>query len=393
MTRDVGRLAGTPERELALRLAATEACREQEREQIAALAARVDYTGFVELLQQFSLLPLLGSRLTAITEVPRSFRARLEDAKQAVRLRSEVTDRAMLDAYRALETEGIVALPLRSPLLTPRVEILVRPGELQRAEGVLTKLGYAAKPEPRWVGELPLLHSTLAPPKPWLPGIELHWRVHWYEHHFSATLLASSTPEPEGVRRLPATEDIALRLVLYARDGLYGLRWVADLAAWWDAHAESLESGALTEFAQRHPNLRSTLMAAGDAASALAGLPAAELIAGTRPAGARLASRLAHWHGRDTAMELVSVMTLVDLLLAPPGKRGSWVTRHVLQPEEHIAQTYGLDPDAHARVRVRRIIHGGGATVRFSPRFTRALWRLRRGRTLIASPSHAAPRP
>jgi hypothetical protein len=89
----------------------------------------------------------------------------------------------------------------------------------------------------------------------------------------------------------------------------------------------------------------------------------------------------------------VSIVTLVDLLLAPPGQRGSWVTRNVLQPEEHIAQTYGLDPDAQGRVPLRRIIHGGGATVRFSPRFTRALWRLRSGRTLIASPPHAAPRP
>jgi hypothetical protein len=52
---------------------------------------------------------------------------------------------------------------------------------------------------------------------------------------FSAAVLERSLLV-DGMRRLEPVEQLAALLLFYARDGFLGLRFVADIAAWWDRH-------------------------------------------------------------------------------------------------------------------------------------------------------------
>src|SRR6202021_1691641 len=76
---------------------------------------------------------------------------------------------------------------------------------------------------------LPLLHHVLALPNSW--GIDLHWRVNWYETAYTDEMLAPSS-EQGGVRALAPVDDLVSLLLFHARDGLRGMRYPIDLAAW-----------------------------------------------------------------------------------------------------------------------------------------------------------------
>jgi hypothetical protein len=229
-----------------------------------------------------------------------------------------------------LDRAGIRALGLKGPGLAEAahgdpglrisgdVDLLVAPEDLHRASELLVAEGYERPTDPLGPGGLPHLHLEMRHPA--APSVELHWRVHWHETAFSRDLLADPSAANAG----------AALLLFYARDGFYGLRLAADVAAWHDRHAAGLPAaGLLDEHAGRDPELARTWRAAAAAAARTAGIPATAWLSAPGPLdrGERLAVRLANWSWSGDPDQLAANIWLVDALLAPPGQRVQWTMR------------------------------------------------------------------
>src|SRR5207302_3428042 len=95
----------------------------------------------------------------------------------------------------------------------------------------------------------------------------------------------------------------------------------ADLAAWWERHAEALGPAALDGHIGRHPALAPTWQAAALAAEQVAGVPTGAWMTAAPEPGrrTRLALRLACWSQRGEHDQLVANIALIDGLLAPSG--------------------------------------------------------------------------
>jgi hypothetical protein len=391
------------EHELMVRLAGTVERRRAARARIGELAECVDYRRLEALMRRQSLRALLGSRLVEAAPgvVPEMFRARVDDAVLANRRHAVLLDQTTNHALGALDAEGIVAMPLKGPGLaellhgdpglrvSTDVDILVERDHLETARGVLERAGYGAPCDPLWgSSSLPLLHYTLPGPKPWLPTVELHWRIHWYDTGFSYTMMESATTYDSGALRPALANELTALLCFYARDGMAGLRTPADIAAWWDRFGDALPEGALEEVASRHPKLRDAMAAAALAASRIVGFPAAEVLPSAPRARGRVgaAARLANWCCEGDDLEQIATLTTVDLLLAPAGQKGAWAGRHIIQPLEHIQRTYRLPANARHRQAVRSAVHALGASGRLLPRGLAGLAATRSGQAVWEIP-------
>jgi hypothetical protein len=191
--------------------------------------------------------------------------------------------------------------------------------------------GYEARNDRRRRDGLPDLHVELDQPR--LPAVELHWRVHWYESGFSAAALARSEPEADGIRRARPADELAMLLLFFARDGFYGLRNAADIAAWSDRHglADSA-GGVLDEHAARYPEIGPALRSAALTAERHAGVPAAALLSDAEALGhrGRLAVALGDWAAAGDRDQLAANIDLVDGLLSPRGALWDFVRRQLL---------------------------------------------------------------
>lgn len=269
-----------------------------------------------------------------------------------------------------LDTAGIRSLPLKGPLLARRLhgdeglratndlDLLVDRPQIDAALAVLREFGYEAEPlDPDLRADgLPDLHYTLRHPAGRLTRIELHWRIAWYEDDFSRDLLeradgAPPAPTPD--------DDLAALLVFYARDGLFGLRAPADIAAWWDRHGESFDAPVIARHWERYPELRRSFVAAARAAERLVAVPAdrvlpAEARGTARP---RLAVRLASWAGEGQVDQLSANVTFVDLLLSPPGGMRPTLRRHVFVTPRRLGEIYRLPEGASLRRGLWRALH------------------------------------
>ncbi len=389
----------TPEEELILLLCGTVERRQRSLGRIESLAGTVDYEVLAALMSRQLLLPLLGERLRATVPdpVPRSFLELLEEASRPARLRGTVV--AMLEAQLRsdLGQAGIAVLPLKGTTLSrdlygdpgmrlaKDIDLLVDPADLEDAAAALLPRGYRRLDGTADAGELPRLHLSLEHASGELPPVEVHWRIHWYEEEFSRQMLRHSQSGPEGDRRAQPPDELASLLLFFSRDGLTGLRLATDVAAWWDLHGEGFEEPPLDSVVRRAPELRSALSAAAAALERLVGTPAAAMISASESARSRrslTAIRLANWTVTGDWDQINANLSLVDLLLLPPGGGRSFVRRSLLPSAREVAEMYRLPSSSFWRLGFWRLVHGPKLAVRYLI----ALWRVRGGRAWIEVP-------
>ncbi|HMJ02843.1 MAG TPA: nucleotidyltransferase family protein [Conexibacter sp.] len=387
-----------PEHELALLLAGTEALRERHRARALALTERVEPDALEAFLLRAGVLSLLGRRLERLVgdALPAGFRARL-DAHAAQAQRQGVGQELLtVRLLAALGEAGIRALPLKGPLLGERlhgaagarisadVDLLVAPGALPRAVDVVCGLGYRVEP-PREPGDAtaPTLHERLVHPDG-LPDVELHWRVHWYETRFSTELLAESATGADGCLVPRREDELAMLLLIYARDGFAGLRLACDLAAWWDRYGDELGPRGVSATATAHPETARALATATVVAERLVGLPARRVLdPGLLGTASPPAARLANWPLRGAAGQISANVSLADWLMAPHGQWSALVRRNVLLSRRELRSRWP-EADAGPLARTRlRLLHAA----RVISRYAIATWTLRGGRTWTPLPS------
>jgi hypothetical protein len=271
------------------------------------------------------------------------------------------------------------------------IDLLVDTRDLERAVAGLERSEYRLVDGDLGSGRRPPLHYGLAHDKGWFPPVELHWRVHWYERRFSIALLERSRLGPGDVRRAEAADELAMLLLFFARDGFIGVRYAADIAAWWDACGQSLAPLALDAIAGRHPALRRALTVASIQAERLVGVPARQFISvpSTLDVRGRLALRLVNWSRRGDRDQVASNRVLVDWLLAPKGGQREFARRFLLPSADSVVR-YEQVPEHRRPARiVWRITHGPKVILRS----LYALWCLRGGADWAPIPLTHGPAP
>jgi Uncharacterised nucleotidyltransferase len=367
----------TPDAELALLLVGTARRRERAADRIGRLAAAVDQDALAAVLTAHRVLPLAGTRLVEAepAAVTGAFRRRVQTAHARARMRAMGFSAATGGIVAAFDGAGIEAVPLKGPALAGElygdealreyadIDILVAAEHLDRAAAVARALGWSRE-DPIAAG-LPRLHRRLQHPDASLPAVELHWRIHWYEARFARALLERSRVR-DGLRRLDRLDQLAALLLFYARDGFAGLRYAADIAAWWDCYGSPAVSPALERLMAEYPALAEPWRAGLTAAVSVAGLPAEVAPEACRPRArrSRLATRLANWDLSGDPDQIYANVALIDGLLAPRRGLTAFMRRQLL----------GLGGAHAAKMLVRSLI---------------ALWRLRGHRRW--SPPPAVP--
>jgi hypothetical protein len=386
------------EAELMTRLASTAAVREAARPRLARLLRSVDTDEFTALLAERGLLGLLGSR--AIELAPDAadelLRARVDAAKREGRLRAMALDVTLRKVAPALEDSGIPTLPLKGTTLADRVygdtglrptmdvDILVPLGRFGPAVETLRALGYPPPRDPPWTDGLPELHYTFERGGAVPARVELHWRIHPSERGFSDELLLASAEAPDGLRRAEPAHELALLLLIYARDGLHGPRLATDVAAWWDRFGHRLASGALDGIAARHPSLRRSLVAALVSLERFLGVQARGVLTDATPdRSTRWALTLADPLHADEDADLAATFMIIDALLSVGRDKLGFVRRYFLQPLRHARSAYDLDEAPTAVVALWSAAHGVASLVKKTPRMIRTAVRARRRPTLL----------
>jgi len=386
-----------PEQELTLLLAGTATARERHHERLLALAASADADALEAFLRRLGLLALLGRRLERLVgdELPERFRAHLAQHVADAQRQGVGQELLTVRVLAALEAAGVRALPLKGPLLGERlhgdagarlsadVDVLVARDELRRAEAVVCELGWRLEP-PREPGEdgLPLLHERLVHPQG-LPDVELHWRVHWYEARFSAALLERSAPGADGWLVPRPADELALLLLLYARDGFAGLRLACDLAAWWDRFGAELDGHGVSAQAAAHPATARALATATAVAERLVGLPAERVLPRAPLAScSRGAVQLVNWPLLGVEEQISANVSLADWLMAPRGEWRALMRRNVLLSRRELRTRWPrAAASAGGRLRLR-VVHAA----RLAGRYAIATWTLLRGGTWAPLP-------
>lgn len=244
-------------------------------------AAIRDWEALGRLAWRHGVLPLLVRGLAALPPgaVPPEALAQLRAQYLERSQRAMVMTGELLGVLAALEEAGIAAIPYKGPVLAAQahgnvslrqfrdLDILVAPGEVDRAEAVLAARGYRqAAPltalERRLIRlggsefELARGDGTL---------VELHWQL--FGHYFPlpldlAALRARLVPLPLGGRmvRTFALEDLLLILCAHGGDHSWErLEWIADVAALVARHPD-LDWDALIARARRAGGLRMVLL-------------------------------------------------------------------------------------------------------------------------------------
>lgn len=350
---------------------------------------RIDFQVLAEVLSDQRLLALIGSRLLAdaAVDVPDSFRDLIAADVAQNQARGLALEALSAELAARLDEAGVPVLVLKGPLMARRlhgdvglrasndVDLLVHAEDLPRAAAALEPLGYVKANETvvRSHG-LPDIHDTIKSTEADLPRIELHWRVHWYEEEFSRELLARSRPDAGGLRQPTPADELALLLLVYARDGLYGLRAPADIATWWARHGEGARP--LDDHWTAHPRLRRPLAAAAIAADRIVEVPAQALVPvhALGWATPRLAARLANWSQVGDLDQLSANTGLVDALLSPPSELRHFVRRRLYVSRGEIEEMYDLKSTARLRVGVMRLLHAPKLALRYAA----GLWGARR---------------
>ena len=352
-----------PHEQATLLAAGTLARRAATAPRLRALLDHVSWPALLDELARQRLVPLLGGRiLEAAASAPDAFAAAVARETRGARTAGELGELVTLRVAGALESAGVANVPLKGPLQARAlhgdaamrssrdIDVLVRRDDLARSADALAGLGWRVDPD----AAPAVLHVRLVSDAG-LPDVELHWRLHWYERDFAAGALGRAALGRDGLRRLQPTDELVALTLYHARDGLAGLRHATDVAAWWDMrHDDDGGRPALGAAIAGHPALGPALTASALVLDPLVGTPAGALI-GARaqaPWTVRRAAALANPLLRGSAAQIVAEASLVDVLLAPRGRRRASLRRRALpSPQE-------LPSDSrHRSLVVRRTEH------------------------------------
>jgi hypothetical protein len=374
-----------PELDLVYLLAGSERRRAKLQPLVRDVVARADQHRLVANLADRRLLPLIGSR--AVDAAPEAasepFRGAVAGARAAARARALALETTTTSIVQELDAAGIRSLALKGPLLaadahgdpvlreTADIDLLVEPGALDAAAGILRGRGYGEPADVRRANGLPDLHLEMQHDS--LPTVELHWRVYWYESAFSQRLLARAESRADGLLVARPDDLIASLLLFYARDGFHGVRLAADIAAWWDRHGGTLPPRFLESYVAAFPELEPALLAAAAATERLTGTPATSWLGRAKPVPGRVATaaRLADWTQSDDPDQMSANISLAGALLRPAGSLPEFARREFLLP--------GDGPAAIA-------VHA----VKVAARYGIALWRVRGSRLWANPPARAS---
>jgi hypothetical protein len=207
-----------------------------------------------------------------------------------------------------------------------------------------------------------------------LPPVEVHWRIHWYESSFSRDMLERSIAANSEPRRADSADELVALLLFYARDGFYGLRHAADLAAWWDGHGPREGPAWVDDHVVAYPRLARPLRAAVAAAAHTVGVPGSQLLSPSGSLSSRefRAVRLASWSGEGDNEQLAANMSLVRALLGSRGSHHSLVRHDFFPVTGELFQGVSGGPST---LRVR-LVHAAKRLTRYGF----GLWAVRGGR-------------
>jgi hypothetical protein len=310
---------------------------------VAALADEVQVDELAAYVLQQRLSIVVPARLDdlGLNHLAGAVRNRVRARRDQVQAEATIQTVITHGLLRSLEEQGIPAIALKGVILSERIygdtasresrdiDVLVAPDRLEDAVAIAREeFLYAAPRDALAADGRPLLHYSLSHPSGG-PGLELHWRVHWYEAESGAAMLQRSSVA-DATRRMRPADEFASLLLFYARDGFAGLRNLAALTAWWDRYGGALPQSGLAEFAEEFPQLAPALSTSVRVAAQLGGLPPALQIGGSRSSRRTTrAARLATPQPSDAARWQADV-ALVDLLLAPAFDLRSFVRRQML---------------------------------------------------------------
>ena len=361
-------------RRLALVLCGTAERRSARRAEIDRLARSVDPGWLASALGSARLLPLLGSRLMAAAPdaLPATFAGAVEDALVQARRRATLVEQVALQLVRRLEQAGVSPVILKGPHLAQRlygdvgmrasndVDLLVAPEQFHAAVRALELAGYQSEGKAPWISDLPLFEASLTPLDDWRPPVDLHWRLHWYETSFSRDFARRSHVDEHGVVVTQPVDELAALLLFWCRDGLAGLRHVADVGAWWDRHGTAGGPPLLDGLSAAHPALCRPFAAAALLADRTAGVPADRLLSDLRHGRLRirLALRLANPVEPTSARQAQAGVVAIDGLLTQHGQAGAFVRRHILLPDAVVADIFRIAPHARMRRVAARTLYG-----------------------------------
>jgi hypothetical protein len=328
------------ERRLVALMCSTAARRQSRPYEAAELLESAQPEQITDLLRRLHLTVLVGRRLiNAGLDLAPRLREEVEALTAVSRQRGGAHELATLAILDALEAAGIRALPLKGSVLARAlyddvgyrsagdIDILVAASDLAGAINVVETMDWRWQRPSERRGELPVLHETLTHPA--LPRVELHWRVHWYEDRFADDALQrAERPDVRAPLRMMPADGLATLMLIYARDGLSGLRTPADIAAWWDTRCAGEDLEALIEsIGGAYPALKAPLSVGTAVLGPLVGLPTRS------PSQQRfrwkVAAELAtpFYEGGDAQVKANA--SLVDLLLAPPKGSGASLCREL----------------------------------------------------------------
>lgn len=331
------------EAQLALLAISTRERRTSRPDLVAALADKVQVDALAAYVLQQRLSLVVPARLEdlGLNDLAGAIRSRMRGRRDQLQAEATIQSVITHGLLGSLEEREISAIALKGVILSERIygdsasresrdiDVLVAPDRLEDAVAIAREeFLYAAPRDAVATDGRPLLHYSLSHPSGG-PGLELHWRVHWYESESGAAMLRRSSVV-DGTRRMSPIDEFASLLLFYARDGFAGLRNLAALTAWWDRYGAGLPPSGLAAFCGEFPQLAPALSTSVGVAARLGGLPSALWIGGGRSSRRALrAARLATPQPSDTARWQADV-ALVDLLLAPAFDLRSFVRRQML---------------------------------------------------------------
>ena len=386
---------------VAFLLAGTAERREEAARRVAELARDLDWPRLLERLKSMNVLGLIGTRLLDVpgASFDPEFDRHLEHALEHTRRRALLVEVETLRLWGLLEDAGIRAVAVKGPFMARSlhgdaalrpsndVDLLVKPADFTRALDTLGTEGYVPVKGTLWREGLPLFETTLHAAQRWRPPVDLHWRMHWYDTSYTDRFVDAATAHDGEPRRPTPIDELVMLLLVFSRDGLWGLRPVADVAAWWDLHGDVVGADCLRPVVEEYPKFRDALSAALRVMERLGGVPAGRLLASAGDLGPRAAraSRLARWCGDDPD-DYHAMVSLIDLLLAPGGERFASVQRHLLPPPDAIDRIYDVPRDARLRHAFGRLRYASIVGTRLLPRQARALWLTRGDRPMAPPP-------
>lgn len=378
-------MSGAPaERQLILLSAGTAARREAMGEKAERLASTLDWARLVETLSSRRLLSTLGPRIQELAggHASDGFAERLTLALASGRRHGALLALISLRVMSALSDAGIRSSPLKGPLLgealygdgarrpSSDIDLLVAAEQLPAAVKVVRGLGYEAPTDHVERRGLPELHFALAHEHRELPTVELHWRVHWYERRFAEERLLPPSGAATRQWRPAASDELAMLLLFYARDGFVDLRLATDVGAWWDSFGSTLEYGAFSELIDVYPGLGRVLRVAVSVAEKVVGIPAEHILGEVPKLGLRdrAAVHLANPNPHTSQPQLYADIGMIDALLMPPGHSGAFVRRQLLPPREVLRERARR---AHERRASSRLGHATRVLGRYGLTMTR----------------------